>query len=283
MPTRPSHERLRESYGRLLAPLTGLWLRPRPRLRVLSFHDLLPGPGSPFPGRLRWLAERCRVVSLADAAAGSGLDPERLNVALTFDDGYEEHGSFAAPLLHELGLPATFFVPSAALGLEGEAAQAFARERVRRSSRSFRFLSAAALAELAAEPLFEIGGHTRDHVDLGQAAAPEELRAQIADDKAALEQIGGRPLRFFAFPFGGAEHTSAAALRALAAAGYTAAFTIMPGYWRRDSDPLLVGRDSLAFDWTESAWSAALRGAYDPLALAKWRREHRRRRGAAAA
>ncbi len=274
----PPKALVRASTVRALGPLAERRFRERPRVRVISFHDVFPGRDSPFPGRLAWLAGRCRVVSLADAYARRELDPERLNVVLTFDDGYAEHEGFAAPALRELGLPATFFVPSGAVGLSGEAAARFAANGLRRSSRPFTFMSEEALRRLAADPLFEVGGHTRHHIDLGSVDDDALLAAEIGFDRNELERLTGTAPRWFAFPFGGAHHTSPLATSAIREAGYEAAFTIMPGYWARADDPLLLGRDSLAFDAGERAWTDALRGGYDAVAWLKWRAERVRRR-----
>jgi peptidoglycan/xylan/chitin deacetylase (PgdA/CDA1 family) len=263
---------LREGLIAGLAPLAERAYRERPRVRVLSFHDVLPGPGSPFPGRMRWLADNARVVALASVAERESLDPERLNVILSFDDGYAEHAAFAAPVLAELGLPATFFVPSGVVDLAPEEAQRYAERRIRRSSRTFRFVSSGELAALAAEPLFEIGGHTRSHTDLGAATDAATLADEIAGDKQRLEQLSGRAVRFFAFPFGGAQHTSAAAVAELRRAGYEAAFTILPGFWSASGDPYLVGRDSLSFAASQRSWRGALRGGYDAVSWFKRRR-----------
>lgn len=65
-----------------------------------------------------------------------------------------------------------------------------------------------------------------------------------------------------------------AARRALEAAGFRAAFTIVPSFWSSDRDRYLVGRDSLSVEADERAWATALRGGYDPIG---WVKERRRR------
>ena len=55
---------------------------------------------------------------LADGARASAL-PDRA-VALTFDDGYLQHLTVVAPVLANLGLPATFYVTTAQLDHEAE-------------------------------------------------------------------------------------------------------------------------------------------------------------------
>src|SRR5260221_13917470 len=71
-------------------------------------HQLCVAPGR-FREQLKLLRERCTVMPLLDllhAARAGALPPDA--VALTFDDGYLDALTTAAPLLE--GLPATFFV-----------------------------------------------------------------------------------------------------------------------------------------------------------------------------
>jgi peptidoglycan/xylan/chitin deacetylase (PgdA/CDA1 family) len=92
------------------------------RLLVLGWHNIEPTwafqGASPEAGRrgfekqVRLLRRWANVVplrsALADLAEGRPL-PSRA-VALTFDDGYLDNVTVAAPVLHAAGLPATFFL-----------------------------------------------------------------------------------------------------------------------------------------------------------------------------
>jgi len=101
-----------------LAFTTGLssWLaRRRPARRVIMFHgvDEVEMPVDAFENNLRWLAARFNIVPLGamvdGVLAGRAPDP-RGELVLTFDDGLGNHFDAAYPVLHRLGLPATFFV-----------------------------------------------------------------------------------------------------------------------------------------------------------------------------
>ncbi len=58
---------------------------------------------------------------------------------------------------------------------------------------------------------FEIGSHTRSHLDCGSSDA-EALEREIAGSKADLEQRLGQEVKFFAFPWGQRRNMSPAAM-----------------------------------------------------------------------
>ncbi len=118
------------------------------RLLVLAWHNIEPtwffAGKSPEAGRHGLqrqvqLLRRCANVvplraALDDLAAGRQLPPRA--VALTFDDGYRDHLDFAAPLLRDLDVSATFFLVSGFLSGEvrgwwEEVGWAFARATAR--------------------------------------------------------------------------------------------------------------------------------------------------------
>jgi len=241
---------------------------------VIALHDVPERDKDSFVEKVRWLTRSHRLVSLADAHHRFGLDDRRLNVALTFDDGFAEHATLVAPVLDDLNVPATFFVPSGSLDLSEDDAARFAKSGLRRRG-SFRFMSGQQVKELAGHPLFEIGGHTRSHADLGSIGDEGELDAEIVRDKAALEELIGAPLERFAFPFGESTHVSARALRTIEGAGYEAAFTIIPGFWSRRQNSLLARRDCLSPAAEEKVWDCSLRGGADAIGWIKHRRRLR--------
>jgi peptidoglycan/xylan/chitin deacetylase (PgdA/CDA1 family) len=65
-----------------------------------------------FDDHLRYLTGLGWVVPLADIL----IPTKTLQVAITFDDGYADNATTAAPLLSEAGLPATFFITTGRMG-----------------------------------------------------------------------------------------------------------------------------------------------------------------------
>ncbi len=92
----------------------------RARLMILTFHQV-PGEPDPiqkdvphvaiFARQMEWLAEFCTVLPLSEAVKRlrEGTLPSSA-ACITFDDGYADNLTVAAPILKELGLPATFFI-----------------------------------------------------------------------------------------------------------------------------------------------------------------------------
>ncbi|MFO7775425.1 MAG: polysaccharide deacetylase family protein, partial [Candidatus Hydrogenedentota bacterium] len=67
-----------------------------------------------FANQMAFLAARRHVVSLGDLTEtiAKGEDPEPGTVVITFDDGYLDNLTVAAPVLAEYGFPATLFLPT---------------------------------------------------------------------------------------------------------------------------------------------------------------------------
>lgn len=92
----------------------------RGRLSILIFHRVLRAPDPLFPeethvarfdGTCRWITELFNVLPLTEAIdrLDAGSLPARA-ACITFDDGYADNWTEAAPILARHRLPATFFI-----------------------------------------------------------------------------------------------------------------------------------------------------------------------------
>lgn len=95
---------------------------------VLRYHRVIPRdePHSDyrigidedlFRAQIAWIAGRMRVIDLEEYLrwVSSGKTPDDDLAILTFDDGYRDNLTHAAPILAEAGLPATFYVTAACM------------------------------------------------------------------------------------------------------------------------------------------------------------------------
>lgn len=162
-------------------------------------------------------------------------------VAVTFDDGERNVHDLGLPVLAELGVPATVFVPVARIGRTA--------------------MSWAELAHLA-ESGWEIGSHTLTHARL-PALDDAALECELRGSREQIEDALGRPCRSIAYPFGDVdERVRAAASRA----GYSRGATTSGAL--DSADALLFprvgvdGRDGrLAFRLKTSRAGRRLRGS----------------------
>lgn len=101
----------------------------RPGLLVLTYHRIGEPASSPlydhvfsaspaaFVAQVQMVRERYHVVGLEEALAAvdKGFAFKRPTVLVTFDDGYRDNFDLALPILADLGVPATFFLPTSFL------------------------------------------------------------------------------------------------------------------------------------------------------------------------
>jgi peptidoglycan/xylan/chitin deacetylase (PgdA/CDA1 family) len=223
---------------------------------------------------MRLLKARYRVVDLRAVTMGIGLDADTLNVAITFDDGFPEQLDAAAAVLREEEVPAAFFVITGALDLAPPQAEEFYRSRVRAASGES--ATSQAVAAIGGDPLFEIGSHSATHADLGALGDGAGLRDELGGSRASLERIVGRSVESFAYPFGAQANLSPQAEAAAREAGYTSAWTTLPGFNSRATDRFRLHRDNLEPSMDDGLFVAWIEGGYD---LVRWGADLLRGRG----
>lgn len=100
-------------------------------------------------------------------------------------------------------------------------------------------------ARLAASPLAEIGGHTLTHPTLPAQDTGCQLR-EIRDGRSACEEIAGRHVHSFAYPYGDHGPQTPELVRM---AGFTAACVTMAGPLHRGTDSFRLPRIPMQ-DWS---------------------------------
>lgn len=226
----------------------------RSRVPILCYHQVRPVTAADAavdrayiitPGRFRAQLDALEqggyeTISpdqlLAHLTTGAPLPPKP--VLLTFDDAVDDHYRVVLPELRRRKMTATFFVMTVVLGNEGY----MTRGQVRRLSRAG----------------MTIGAHTWDHHRVDEYAG-EDWRVQVEEPVEVLSKLTGKPIRYFAYPFG---IWSRDAFPHLRKAGIHAAFQLVD---RPISfaDPLMTIRRKIASpDWTPAQLQRALRGGF---------------------
>jgi peptidoglycan/xylan/chitin deacetylase (PgdA/CDA1 family) len=223
--------------------------RPDPRIERYSM------PFDRFRAQMRAVAESgrdaCTFAQLVDAYKRTdGARGER--VCVTFDDGWVDNRA-AAELLSELGIPGTIFVASDYLGEAG-------------------MLTATDLVAIADLPGIEIAAHSVTHPRLDELPNAE-FELEIRDGKDALEQLLGRPIVTFAYPFGAHDQRVRAAV---IDAGFTGAAAVKNAISHWDDDPFAVARWSVEKKHDDELVRRIVDGEGAPLA---WSGERIRTRG----
>ena len=223
------------------------------RVLVLMYHQVdtplsaeeqrfcLP-PGE-FAAQMRWLVDAgyrgADLDAVADHVAGRAPLPAK-SVHVTFDDGFVGVLEHALPVLEACGLPATLFALPRRIGATNDWMH-------RRGFPRRALLSRAQLELLAAEGV-TIGSHTCTHARLPELA-PDAARAEIVDSKRELEDLLGRAVDHFAYPYGLFDD---GVRDAVVAAGYRSACSTRSGFNRPGEDPFLIRRLDIA--GTDRLW-----------------------------
>ena len=204
----------------------------RPQIPILCYHqvrdyrntdsksarDYIVPPAS-FKNQMKALADSGYHTILAKdiykyLAFGEAL-PEK-PVLITFDDGCDEQFDITHSILDPLKFKASFFIMTVSVNRPN-------------------FMKAEQIRQLSEEG-HEIGLHTWDHHNVKQYQGDDWVK-QIEKPKAQLEKITGKPVEFFAYPFG---LWNAPAIPELKSRGLLAAFQLSTA--RDQEDPLYTIR-----------------------------------------
>lgn len=216
-------------------------------LSILLFHrvtDVIPEDGLTIStrrfGRIcRLLADRFHVVPLEEVFAllrGGAPLPAR-TLAITFDDCYHNNLD-AARCLARYRLPATFFIPTAYVGT----CRAFDWDRGLPKLPNLSWDDVRAIADLG----FDIGSHTVSHANLGMVTI-EQARMELGESRDVLERQLRRPVRWFAYPYGGKQHLRPEYVPLIREAGYEGAVSAYGGFVWPGMDAEVLPREAVPY------------------------------------
>ena len=151
---------------------------------------------------------------------------------LTFDDGFLGVYEHAAPVLQQLGWPATVFLVSGLIGGRDEWCKT-----ENPSGATYPLLAPAHIRAMR-EMAFDFQSHTRLHADL-TTLSDDQLTSELHGSRTDLQELLDDEVRYLAYPYGRYTEQVIAAARS---AGFEAAFSTQPGFNRHDIDLFRVRR-----------------------------------------
>ncbi len=147
---------------------------------------------SEFENQMRYLSESgIQTITFEDLNKDPLMDLYN-KVILTFDDGYADNYTLMFPILKRYGFKAVIYLVT---GL------AYNQWGVAEGEPNVYLMNKEQLKELCDYGI-EIGGHTRNHLDLSKCD-DKQLINEIAGCKDDIEQLLKKKVTSFAYPFGG--------------------------------------------------------------------------------
>ena len=209
---------------------------------VLMYHDIKTEAQNNFDvligdfcAQLDWLKEQgYETLSINDFMRYLSQDsfPEK-SVLITFDDGYSGIYNYAMPELKKRGMKATFFITSSMIGV---------------LTTTYPHVTAEELKLMAADELFSIGSHTVSHLHLDELS-PEERDYELTESKSAIEELIGKKVVAFAYPYGNYDEEI---IKAVKDSGYEVAFAVQDKGFCNMSAHFSIPRINMAMDLSDN-------------------------------
>ncbi len=227
------------------------------QVRVLVFHDVTDVVW--FQTTLAFLHTRYHVLTPKEFVAGTYVT-DKINILITFDDGYASWTEICAPILKAYNCFVLFFVNSGLLDAEpGDKQRQYCRERLllREEHKIATWNDILFLREQG----HCIGGHTTTHARLSQLYKESAMK-EISEDKMRIEKMLGITLTEFAYPFGTADDFTKETEALVSETGYIRGYTTIPNLIQH-AEGMQIARLCLEEGMSTRRLSYWVEGGYD--------------------
>ena len=159
---------------------------------VIYYHSVLNKEKERFIRQLNYLSNKYCFISLNSL---NTINSSKNLISITFDDGLSSILINALPELVKRMIPTTIFIPAAKIGSYPKWEQK--RQEIYHDDR---ILNRDEIKDLSDQGI-EIGSHTLHHTDLRNVTS-EAAREEFDLSKSYLEEITGKEVLSFSFPYG---------------------------------------------------------------------------------
>ncbi len=229
----------------------------RPQVPILCYHQIRDWRGSDSKGakdyiipvatfkqQMQMLADSGYHTILPDqlyAYLNTGAALPKKPIMLTFDDTDLDQYTVAAPEIEKHGYKGVFFIMTVSIGRHGKQPYMDKTQIKSLSDRGH-----------------AIASHTWDHHNVKKYAGQDWV-TQIEEPTKELEEITGKPIKYFAYPFG---LWNPQAIPELKKRGMIAAFQLADK--RDQQDPLFTIRRIIASGyWSAKTLSSSIRASFN--------------------
>lgn len=197
---------MRKILRNTLLYLMGSIKNVKPGIHIINSHYVTSGLHNKdkdweiFENYLKFLSTVGNLCNIEDALhkiQKSNIDSNKVDIVLTFDDGFEECYTVIAPLLEKYGARGCFFINANYIESEISYQKQF-NERIHLSCK--KPMTWAQIKDLH-ERGHLIGSHTLDHENLSKLSE-DMIKIQILKNKNILEQKLQFNCEYFAWPYG---------------------------------------------------------------------------------
>jgi peptidoglycan/xylan/chitin deacetylase (PgdA/CDA1 family) len=230
-----------------------------PLVRVVVFHDVTDSAW--FRTLLVHMKNHYHVISPTDFLTRT-FDRTKINILVTFDDGYTSWNTVCLPILRELEVKALFFVNSGLLDLHADdtSRRAYLQKNLllkgEHETMSWDDLS------VLSESGHTIGGHSRTHARLSELSKGE-VKDEVSDDKGRIEEMVHTKLIHFAYPFGNTGDFTRETILAVEDAGYTHTFSTESSFAHTEQTTNAIPRLCIEDGLRKKELSRWIEGGYD--------------------
>lgn len=175
-------------------------------------------------------------------------------ILLTFDDGFGNFFDNAFPLIVRYNMPSLLFITTGFIDGKVGFGKFFRGGDIKP-------LTERQIKEVSDSGVI-IGSHSITHRNL-KNLDDESLIVELKDSKKSLEDITGRPVQYFAYPFGSKSSFDRRVEDLVRECGYEKAYTNIMGFNHTRTNPYALRRIRLYSDDNLFRFKMKIRGAYN--------------------